>query len=68
MSNSKKKFIQEKVLVESGERPIYKEYEYPDGRILRLTKEEFDAIADVFIMLAEQHLRNEKEQKKDNNG
>lgn len=31
--------------------PIYKEYKYPDDRILRLTKSEFDRVVDLFRML-----------------
>ena len=30
---------------------IYKEYKYPDGRVLRLTKEEFLKVVDAFRML-----------------
>ncbi|MEW6055038.1 MAG: hypothetical protein AB1540_00355 [Bdellovibrionota bacterium] len=30
---------------------IYKKYIYPDGHILSLTKEEFDAVVEVFKIL-----------------
>jgi len=30
---------------------IYKEYKYPNGEILQLTKEEFDRVVDIFRML-----------------
>lgn len=33
---------------------IYREYLYPNGEILQLTKEEFDRVVDVFRMLDEQ--------------
>ena len=50
--NDKRKPIKEKILIESGELPIYREYEYPDGQILRLTKQEFEQIAEAFFLLA----------------
>ena len=33
---------------------IYKEYVYPNGEVLQLTKEEFDRVVDVFRMLDKQ--------------
>lgn len=39
--------------------PIYKEYKYPDGRVLRLTKEEFEKVCEVFLML--ENTQREKE-------
>ena len=30
---------------------IYKEYKYPNGEILQLTKEEFERVVDIFRML-----------------
>lgn len=43
-----------------------KEYKYPDGRVLRLTEEQFYAVIDIFRMLARQdaklrRLQQEKE-------
>lgn len=36
---------------------IYKEYVYPNGEILQLTREEFDRVVEVFRMLDEQDRR-----------
>lgn len=33
---------------------IFKEYRYPNGEILQITKEEFDRVVDLFRMLDEQ--------------
>lgn len=37
---------------------IFKEYRYPDGRILRLTRSEFEEVAEVFKMLINQNRKN----------
>ena len=58
----RKSSVKEKILIESGERPIYKEYEYPDGRLLRLTKDEFDQIAQVFFKPFIQDQKNEQKE------
>jgi hypothetical protein len=35
-----------------SEKPkIYKKYKYPDGRVLELTKEEFEQVVDVMRVL-----------------
>jgi len=47
-------------LVESGDRSIFKEFKYPDGRILRLTKPEWDEIVRHFIWLDKQALLLQK--------
>jgi len=30
---------------------VYKRYQYPDGRVVEFTKEEFDQVVDVFRIL-----------------
>jgi len=42
----------------------YKEYVYPNGEVLKLTKEEFDNVVDVFRMLLDQDTRLQKQSKK----
>lgn len=36
---------------------IYKEFVYPSGKVLRLTKTEFDRVVDVFKMLIDQQTK-----------
>jgi hypothetical protein len=38
--------------------PIFKEYRYPDGRLLKLTRSEFEEVAEVFRMLINQNRKN----------
>ncbi len=40
--------------VDNNEGDIYKTYKYPNGEDLKLTREEFDNVVDVFRMLLEQ--------------
>jgi hypothetical protein len=38
----------------------FKEYIYPGGKVLKLTKEEFETVVDVFRMLLMQDMRSRK--------
>lgn len=41
---------------------IYKSYQLSNGKVLNLTKEEFDNVVDVFRMLAEERRRKERKE------
>jgi hypothetical protein len=41
----------------SDDGTIYKEFVYPNGKVLRLTKAEFDRVVDVFKMLIDQQTK-----------
>lgn len=51
---SDQKPVTDEKVVASGEGETYKEFKYPDGRILRLTKSEWDEIVRHFIWLDNQ--------------